>query len=127
MKYLLDTHAFIWYLESNPKLSRKAKIVLENANNQCFVSMASLWEIAVKIALDRLELKIGFEKLKDLISLPGFEILLIQFQHLKIITQLPFHHNDPFDRILVAQAQIEELVFITKDEKIKAYELEILW
>ena len=89
--------------------------------------MASLWEIAVKIALDRLELKIGFEKLKDLISLTGFEILPIQFQHLKIITHLPFHHNDPFDRILVAQAQIEELVFITKDEKIKAYELEILW
>ena len=127
MKYLVDTHVLIWYLESNPNLSTNAKTILEDGNTQCFVSMATLWEMAIKIALARLELKTDFEKIKDLISTSSFEILPIQFEHLKVITHLPFYHSDPFDRILIAQSQVECLILITKDEKIKPYEIETLW
>jgi len=127
MKYLVDTHAFIWYLESSPKLSMHAKTLIEDGNNLCFVSVASLWEMAIKIALDRLELLTDFEEMQELLIKNSFEILPIQFEHLKVITLLPFHHHDPFDRILVAQSQVEKLVLISKDEKMKPYEIETLW
>jgi PIN domain nuclease of toxin-antitoxin system len=127
MRYLVDSHAFIWYLESNSKLSLNARMILEDGNNQCFVSVASLWEMAIKIALGRLELQTDFDRIKDLITTFSFEILPIQFEHLKVTTQLPFHHHDPFDRILIAQSQVEELILITKDEKIKPYKIETLW
>ena len=80
MKYLVDTHVLIWYLESNPNLSTNAKTILENGNIQCFVSIATLWEMAIKIALDPLELKTDFEKIKDLLSTSSFEILPIQIR-----------------------------------------------
>lgn len=127
MRYLLDTHSVIWYLESSPKLSKHAQTLIEDGSNQCFVSVASLWEMAIKIALDRLELLTEFEKMQELLIMNSFEILPIQFEHLKVITQLPFHHHDPFDRILVAQSQVEKLVLISKDEKLQPYKIETLW
>jgi len=127
MRYLVDTHALIWYLESNPMLSETARLTLDNSNNRCFVSMASLWEMAIKVGLGRLELNTDFKKMEKLIIGFQFEVLAIEFDHVTVLSDLPLHHSDPFDRILIAQSRFEELTLITKDEKIQSYNIQTLW
>lgn len=127
MRYLVDTHALIWYLESNPMLSETARLTLDNNNNRCFISMASLWEMAIKVGLGRLELSTDFKKMEKLITGFHFEILAIEFEHVSVLSELPLHHNDPFDRIIIAQSSFEELTLITRDEKIRSYNIQTLW
>jgi PIN domain nuclease of toxin-antitoxin system len=116
MKYLLDTHSLIWFLEDNDKLSILAKTEIKNIQNRCFVSIASLWEIALKTGIDKLKLDVPFSRLKNEIQENNFEILPIELKHLEQLLFLNFHHRDPFDRLLIAQAQNEKMIIISKDE-----------
>jgi PIN domain nuclease of toxin-antitoxin system len=128
MHYILDTHALIWFLEDDQNLSIKARDSISSGNNNCCVSIASLWEIAVKTSIGKLHLKSDFSKLKDFLSETGFEILPIEFHHLQALLNLDLHHRDPFDRLIIAQAITEDMTLISKDSHFENYkELKFLW
>lgn len=127
MKLLLDTCTLIWLAEDHPNLSQPAKLAIANKNNQCFVSIATFWEIAIKIKKGTLQITIPFEDLKALIVKNNIEILSITFEHTQLITGMPFHHKDPFDRLLIAQAMNEEMTLLSKDENFPKYNIKIIW
>lgn len=127
MNILLDTNAFIWFLEGSERLSKKAKEAIEADENVCHVSIASFWEMAVKISIGKLDMAISFEDLNLLAWDNGIEILPIQFEHTKIVSQLPFHHKDPFDRIIIAQSMVENMPVLTSDSCFKYYTNNIIW
>lgn len=101
---LLDTHTFLWYLAGSDQLSSKAKDIIEKYPDQNFISIASLWEIAIKASLDKLTIHGNFNDLQDRIIANGFQIIPIEFEDTVLLTQLPFHHRDPFDRLIIAQS-----------------------
>ncbi len=99
MNYLLDTHTLIWFLNGDENLSLKARKAIESSEAANFVSIASLWEMAIKISLGRLELNTSFEQIGEEINNNNFKMLPISFQDTLTISSLPFHHRDPFDRL----------------------------
>ena len=117
-RFLLDTHAALWALAEPEKLSQPARMALEDAENDVFVSVVSAWEIAIKRALGKLEAP---DELEAAIRMQGFEPLLMTFHHAAQAGGLPPHHGDPFDRMLIAQAQAEGLVLVTRDSDIPLY------
>ena len=127
MKLLLDTHALLWFFNGTNELSHKARTAIENTENIKYVSIASLQEIAIKISLNKLKFEKGYKNIASLIEENGFEFLPLSFEHTIKLSVLPFHHRDPFDRMLVSQAMVEDLVIITKDITIKDYAIKILW
>ncbi len=127
MDVLLDTHTLIWFLNGDKKLSEKAKTTIEDQNNTKLVSIASVWEIAIKISLDKLRFTKGFKHLIGLIEENGFEILPISTDHAVNVSALEFIHRDPFDRLLVAQSINDSLAIITRDENIKKYKVSTIW
>lgn len=127
MNLLLDTHALIWFLSGDESLSKKAREIIEDEKNQNFISVGSIWEIAIKLSLGKIELKNGFNNFLKLIENNGFEILPISFSHLMVLSELEFIHRDPFDRLIIAQAISEEMSIITKDEHIRNYKCKTLW
>ena len=118
MRLLLDTHAVLWALAEPRELNRSARMALENGRNEVFVSVVSGWEIAIKRALGKLEAP---DDLEAGIRRQGFAPLLITFHHAELAGALPPHHNDPFDRMLVAQAQAEGLILVTRDARMSPY------
>jgi PIN domain nuclease of toxin-antitoxin system len=126
MDIIVDTHALIWYIEGNNKLSSKAVSAIENLSNQVFVSKASLWEIAIKISLGKLQISIGFDDLEVFFIENGFTILDYDFDHLVSLMSLPFHHKDPFDRLIIAQS-INRYKIITTDKIFNKYDVEVIW
>jgi len=128
MKVLLDTHAFLWFIEDSPKLSASARSVIEDGLNAPLLSVASLWEMAIKISLGKLTLTEPFETMvPEQLDLNGIDQLGIEFEHVTQVSKLPFHHRDPFDRLLVAQALVEELLIISADGALDAYGVRRLW
>lgn len=127
MKFLLDTHTFLWFISGHKLLSEKAQNAIESAESQSFLSIASLWEIGIKIRLNKLNIGMPFKDLKKQIDRNGFEILPVLFGHIELISELPMHHQDPFDRLLIAQCKTDQLTLISKDEKIKPYNIQTLW
>jgi len=127
MNYLLDTHTLIWFLEGAASLSRTALETIEKEENTCYVSIASIWEIAIKISINKLEMNISFEDLNKLIWQNSFELIPISFQHTKKLLDLPYHHKDPFDRMIISQAIIEKLTIISKDNNFILYDIDCLW
>lgn len=123
MNVLLDTHVLIWTLENNPTLSQQAKDTIINGNNMVFVSAASVWEMSIKTALGKLEAP---DNLAEEIKQHRFSLLNINFDHAKLAGELPDIHKDPFDRMLVAQAKIENLMLITRDPLIAKYDVKLL-
>jgi PIN domain nuclease of toxin-antitoxin system len=121
MKYLIDTHVFLWFNAGNEELSTTARQLIEDENNEIFVSIASLWEISIKASLGRLDLKGEYETVIDDVIENDMQILSINFIHTVLQYKLPFHHKDPFDRIIIAQAIAENMNLISKDEMIDAY------
>ena len=122
MKVLLDTHILLWFLTDDERLSQSHIDVIENKDNTLFLSMASLWEIAIKSGLMKLEIPSPLD-----ILVPE-EVLLIDIKipHLEAYQKLPLIHKDPFDRLLIAQAQTEGLLMMTDDGKFKGYEISII-
>jgi PIN domain nuclease of toxin-antitoxin system len=127
MDLLLDTHAIIWFLNGDANLSLEAKAVIEDINNTKSVSIASIWEIGIKISLDKLRFPKGFRQFVEMIDANGFEILPISLEHALIVSNLEFIHRDPFDRLLIAQSQKENLTIVTRDENIKKYLVQTIW
>jgi len=127
MDLILDTHTFIWFVNGDKNLTTKAREAIENPSNFSHISIASLWEMAIKISLGKLEITYPFEQALTQIYENGFEILPITFEHTLVITELAFHHRDPFDRLIVAQAMTERMTIISKDEIFDHYEVTRLW
>lgn len=127
MDLLLDTHAFLWYLNGNNNISQKAKVAIENPKNLKFVSVASIWEIAIKTSLGKITLINGMKDLLELIRSNGFILLPVSVEHTFMVSNLDFVHRDPFDRILIAQSLVEELIIVSKDENIKKYKIKNIW
>ncbi len=126
MNLLLDTHTFIWFINGDKQLSVAARKRIENPKNKNFISIASIWEIAIKVSIGKLQLNSPFPKMSEKIKDNGFELLPIAFEHIEIVTMLPFHHRDPFDRIIIAQAMKQKMTIITKDGDFKKYKVRTL-
>jgi PIN domain nuclease of toxin-antitoxin system len=123
---LIDTHAFLWWCEDSSELSRKARKTI--AADDCFVSLASFWEIAIKVSLDKLHLPaIPDRYLAEQMSLNGFEQLEISFRQVMRCASLERHHGDPFDRLLVAQAHEESLPIVSRDPVFDRYGIKRIW
>ncbi|UIE37315.1 type II toxin-antitoxin system VapC family toxin [Leptodesmis sichuanensis] len=127
MKILLDTHTFLWFINDSPELSNAAADLLES-DVDLLLSMASLWEIAIKVSLNKLTLPDDYERfIPQQITLNNIEILTITFEHLTVVSRLPFHHRDPFDRLLIAQSMSEKLQIVSADTKLDSYEVDRKW
>lgn len=127
MTVLLDTHALLWFLYGNEKLSVKARNTIEDKSDTVLVSIASLWEITIKQAIGKLTIEGSLENLFETVKTNGFAIEPISKEALLILATLPFHHRDPFDRILVAQALQLKIPIVTKDTHIHLYEATCLF
>lgn len=125
MKYLLDTHTLLWYLQGDKNLSEKAQHTIDTA--ECFYSTASMWEIAIKQSIGKLRYKETIPSIMSLCKDEGFCPLYAKDIHFEGIKNLPFIHRDPFDRLLVSQAIAENLVIITRDAIIPQYNVKTLW
>ena len=126
MAVLLDTHAFLWWCEDSQELSPGAREAMEQ--NDCFVSFASFWEIAIKFSIEKLRLPVPPDKyLPEQMSLNGFEQLEITFRQMMRTARLPWILRDPFDRLLIAQALEEELAMVSRDPKVEEYGVKRIW
>jgi PIN domain nuclease of toxin-antitoxin system len=123
MKLLLDTHTFIWFCEDDANLPGRVKLMIEDAENEIYLSTASLWEITIKQQLKKLELNRTLDEILKYLPKHGIQYLDIKPAHLLRLSPLNFIHKDPFDRMLIAQALAEEMVLLTKDENIWQYPL----
>jgi PIN domain nuclease of toxin-antitoxin system len=127
MRLLLDTHTFLWFIDDNPRLSAKAKALLES-DADLLLSVVSLWEISIKVSIGKLTLAQPYDLfMPQQLTSNAVEILPISLAHLGVVATLPFHHRDPFDRLLVAQAMIEQLPVISIDSSLDAYSVKRLW
>ena len=127
MRVLIDTHALLWYLQGDPNLSNLALTTIENKDNDVFVSIVTLWEIAIKSGLGKLELQRPFENLEVDLQQLDIKILPINFAELDIYRSLPMHHRDPFDRTLIAQSIGNSLTMITRDALFQPYSIRVMW
>lgn len=124
---LLDTHTLIWYVNGDLELSQAARTAIESDNTINFVSIASLWEMAIKISLGKLVLKTPFNQISRQIEENGFEVLPVTFEDTLTVSNLPFHHRDPFDRIIIVQSFNNGLTLISKDKNFDLYKAKVLW
>ncbi len=127
MKLLLDTHAFLWFVTGDARLSRAARRALENTDNELILSAASVWEMAIKAGLGRLTLPATVEEYIAEKVESGFGVLAVDWTHAATVEKLPPHHHDPFDRLLAAQALAEDLPLVTGDAAFSAYGVKVVW
>ncbi len=129
MKLLLDTHTFLWFIGGNQKLSGYAKELIGSPANERFLSVASLWEMSIKASLGKLRLELTFDRIiSEHIDANAISLLHISAEHLDILTSLPFHHRDPFDRLIIAQGHSENIPVVSKDKAFEEYkEIQCIW
>ena len=127
MNVLLDTHTFIWYIEGNTKLTQKARDIIEISGDKIYLSIISLWEIAIKTGKKQLTLQNEFDDLLNVLNSLEIEILTITFVDTQIYKNLPLHHGDPFDRMIISQAINNSLTIVGCDQSINDYPIQILW
>jgi PIN domain nuclease of toxin-antitoxin system len=126
MTLLLDTQAFLWWIADDSRLSKRAR--REIASHPCVVSIASCWEIAVKACLGRLDVPRPIDRfIQEQLEVNGFGVLPLALEHVSAVAELPFHHRDPFDRILAAQARREELAIVSSDRVFRRYGVRRIW
>jgi PIN domain nuclease of toxin-antitoxin system len=126
VRQLLDTHTFLWFVMGNPRITPKLRAQIED--NENFVSIVSIWEIAIKYNIGKLNLELPFDNFIDrqVIS-NGIQLLDIKLDHLKVLATLPLYHRDPFDRLLIAQAIEENIMFISADSIFSLYPVQRMW
>jgi PIN domain nuclease of toxin-antitoxin system len=125
---LLDTHSFIWFVEDSPSLSAQARALIEEPTNAVFFSMASVWEMAIKVSLGKLHLSQPFDLfIPNQLLLNDITILDITVNHTLRVATLPFHHRDPFDRLLIAQSLVERMPCVSIDSVFDTYSVDRLW
>jgi PIN domain nuclease of toxin-antitoxin system len=128
LRLLLDTHAFLWFVLNDPQLTATARTAISDPKNDVFVSPATYWEIAIKVSLGKYILTAPFEDfVRHGIEDNDFEILPIEIRHAARAATLPFHHKDPFDRMLIAQNQVEGLTLVSNEALFDAYGVKRLW
>lgn len=128
MKVLLDTHAFLWWNTEDPQLSSLARELIADGQNEVFLSAASAWEISIKAAKGKLVLpEFPAQYVLSRMGLYRFQSLPVQISHAVRIYDLPRYHDDPFDRLLVAQSQVESIPLISADTEIRKYKVEVIW
>ena len=126
-QYLLDTHALIWFLEGDSQLSETAKSIILDTNNQMSISLASLWEMAIKMSIGKLTLTQSIEQIVQRLPLEFINILPIEVPHVLAIQNLHFHHKDPFDRILIAQSLVEDFTIVSIETIFDQYLVKRAW
>ncbi|HEX8237170.1 MAG TPA: type II toxin-antitoxin system VapC family toxin [Abditibacteriaceae bacterium] len=127
MKLLLDTHSFIWFINGDPSMSLMAQELIEDLENQRFLSVASVWEIAIKMSIGKLQLNQDINGLVTQLQQNSIVLLPIATPHLAVIATMPQHHRDPFDRLIIAQAQVEQMSIVGADTAFDAYGITRLW
>lgn len=128
MKILLDTHAFIWFMIDHPQLNQHAASLIEDPDNEVLISIAALWEMAIKMSLGKLHLAKPFEQLiPDQLQTNNFTLLPVEVSHLTQVITLPWHHRDPFDRLMIAQSRVEGLPILSRDSIFDDYNVKRLW
>jgi PIN domain nuclease of toxin-antitoxin system len=126
MKQLIDTHTLLWFTIGNPRISDNLRLQIENNDN--LLSIASVWEMAIKHSIGKLNLEMSFDDfVEQQIIGNGITLKKINQQHISVIAQLPLHHRDPFDRMLIAQAMVENMPIISADTIFDAYPIQRLW
>ena len=127
MSYLIDTQAFIWYATGDNQLSQRAKNIIESSDVR-FVSIASVWEMAIKVNIGKLNFKVLFKDfISEQMTLSKYELLSVNMTHIYQLTNLPHHHKDPFDRILIAQAISENIPIVSIDAAFDNYGIQRIW
>lgn len=128
MKILLDTQAFLWLISDSEELSKKAKNIFLDLDNQLFLSLASIWEIAIKNSIGKLSFKKPVEEfIAEQLQINNISCLEIGFRHVIRTANLPFHHRDPFDRLLISQAIEEKIPIVTSDKAFDKYAIKRIW
>lgn len=127
MRLLLDTHAFIWYVENDTRLPEATKIRVQSPDNEILLSIASLWEMGIKTSLEKLILKVSIVDITKMIYENGFELLPILPEHIVKNVSLEFYHRDPFDRMIIAQGLTENIEIVSKDEIFDQYNVKRTW
>lgn len=127
MKYLIDTHILLWFLDGNDKLPPHIRQIIVDEKSMIYVSVVSLWESAIKMNIGKLPFNGGFPHLLSLVRDGGMVVLPIKEEYMKNLFALPFHHRDPFDRLLVAAAKTEGMIIVTADADIHKYDVPCLW
>ena len=128
MRLLLDTHAFLWFIMGDPSLSASARALIEDVANERFLSVAGLWEMAIKVSLGKLTLSAPFDVLiPQQLTLNGIGLLGMRVDHATVVSTLPFHHRDPFDRLIIAQAVVEGMPILNIDTAFDMYAVKRLW
>ncbi len=128
MALLLDTHTFLWWIDDSPRLTKRARAAIAAAGEVCFVSVASWWEMAIKISLERIRLAAPLDRfLAEQMAVNAFRALPLRIPHVARLTRLPFHHRDPFDRLLAAQALEEDLSLVSADRIFRSYGVQRVW
>ena len=128
MKILLDTHTFLWWITDDQKLSGRAREIISDGSNELFLSAATGWEMAIKAQIGRL--KLPGEPIRFILEqmrINAIQSLPIQMNHALHVSTLPQHHRDPFDRLLIAQAQLEGLPVLSSDHQLANYQVEVIW
>jgi PIN domain nuclease of toxin-antitoxin system len=128
LRLLLDTHTFLWWINDAPELSESARQAISPADNECYLSVASCWEMAIKSSLGKLTLSKPVDRfVLDQITENGFHLLNIELRHAAKVELLPFHHRDPFDRLLIGQAITDKLTLVTADNMFAHYDVKVMW
>jgi PIN domain nuclease of toxin-antitoxin system len=128
LRLLLDTHAFLWFVTDDPHLSRAALVAITSADNQVCISPASYWELAIKVSIGKYPLDVPFETfITNAIDGNRFQIIPIMPQHAAEVSTLPYHHRDPFDRLMIAQSIVERMTIVSADEAFDDYPITRLW
>ncbi|GAB3947056.1 type II toxin-antitoxin system VapC family toxin [Spirosoma harenae] len=127
MRLLLDTHTLLWFYSGDEALPKNLKQLISDPANQCYISIASLWEITIKVGISRLDIGGPISELFSFLERNKFWVLAIEFEHLVQLQKFPNHHKDPFDRLIIAQAIAEDLPVASKDQFFSQYDLTIQW
>jgi PIN domain nuclease of toxin-antitoxin system len=127
MNLLIDTHILIWYIAGHPSLNKTMINLLEDPGNNLSISVASLWEIAIKVGKRKLDLGIEFHELEEILNQLNIQVLSIQFSDLNVHLTLPFYHTDPFDRIIISQSISQNLILMSADSAFKNYPIQNIW
>jgi PIN domain nuclease of toxin-antitoxin system len=128
MRVLIDTHIFIWYIQNSERLPSSIATYINDGRNDILLSIASVWEMAIKQSTGKLNLGLPYASfIEEQMRLNSLELLHLRLDHLEVVTTMPFHHRDPFDRLLIAQSIVEDIVIISADSIFSSYPVQRIW
>jgi len=127
-KIILDTHVFLWLKTQPEKVSKTVIDIYQNIDNEIFLSLVSVWEIQIKQQIGKLKLDVSIDKMiREQCAVNGLNILSINLSHILGLNELPLHHKDPFDRLLISQSKIENAILVSSDRYFSKYDVKIIW